>query len=92
MKRYVITFVHPIAGRCPDATTEVEILDPDQVAAYASTDLLKRELGKELRRVRVLFTGQRVREVCREGADYIIFPTRTPGGWHSIRLAPKVAS
>lgn len=86
MTRYQLTFVHPIAGACPDATTSIEVLDMDPIAAYGSGDLLKRELGKELRRVRVLMSGQRIREVRREGTSYIIFPTRVPGGWHSIRM------
>jgi hypothetical protein len=78
MRTYTVTFVHPIAGQCPDATVTRTLPD----GAFADS----RKLAAALRADRILFTGQRIREMRVEGDKTIIFPTRVAGGWHSITL------
>lgn len=79
MRSYTVTFVHPIAGQCPDATIRCNTL-PD--AAFSD----RRKLAAALRARGILCRGQRIREMRVEGDKTIVFPTHVAGGWHSIAL------
>lgn len=75
-----ITFVHPIAGKCPDATM-LDVYLPDGAAAD------RKAMAKALRNAGVLTSGVSVREMRVDGDKVVCFPSRVPGGWHSLTLS-----
>jgi hypothetical protein len=78
---YQVTFVHPIAGPCPDATQTVEL------PAVLPTD--HKALGKLLRRAGLLMSGQRVNEAKPYGGNrFVVWPQRVPGGMFSMTFKP----
>lgn len=82
MRSYTVTFVHPVAGQCPDSTVKVNTI-PD--GAFSD----RTKLGAALRARGIMFRGQHIREMRVEGDKTIVFPSRTPGGWHSITLTSQ---
>jgi hypothetical protein len=80
---YTVTFVHPIAGSCPDATIKCNTI-PDGAFSNRQT------LGKALRDRGIMFSGQAVRNFRVEGNKTVVFPDRAPGGWYSITLTAEV--
>lgn len=79
---YTVTFVHPIAGACPNETVKVNTIPG---SAFSN----KLTLAAALRSRGILFGGQSIREMRVEANRVIVFPTCKPGGWHSITLTAQ---
>jgi hypothetical protein len=77
-RKYLVQFVHKIAGQRDADNREVSIRD----GAFSDS----RTLAKELRKLRILSSGESIQEMRVEGDRVIVFPGNSPGSWHSISL------
>lgn len=82
LRTYQVSAIHPISN--PGGPTVFADYSFDDAAF---TDA--KTLGAALRQARILCAGTRVREWRVEGNRTIVFPTREPGGWHSITLTQR---